>query len=150
MGKWKLGLLALALTSLAQIAWASDADVAQQFGLLGSWAADCTQPAAPGNPFQVFALAPDGSILRTLNMGDGNALNGASSLHNLRLVGDDKMAATWVRASDGAVTTTTAQRSGNKNRGWESVTADGTAVIQNGLFTNSGKPTPWFEKCSEP
>jgi len=43
----------------------SVADTIAEFGLTGTWAADCTQPASSSNFLTVYAIKPSGEVSRT-------------------------------------------------------------------------------------
>ena len=44
-------------------------DAANQFGLIGVWAADCTQPVSNDNYYQTFAATADGAVTDSVNTG---------------------------------------------------------------------------------
>jgi hypothetical protein len=48
-------------------------DAANQFGLIGVWAADCTQPVSNDNYYQTFAATADGAVTDSVNTGPGNS-----------------------------------------------------------------------------
>ena len=128
---------------------ASDADVANQFGLIGAWAIDCAQPAGPYNPHQTFAAAAQGAV--TLTMTDNIKDQDISiSLRDLKLVGDDKMSGLWVSGNGSNPVMVMLQKHGNMIHSWESVSAKGEKLISHGFFTAVRKPTPWATKCQHP
>jgi len=71
----------VALVALPEIANAASVqDVFQEFGLFGTWAADCNSPATPGNPY-VNIIAPSaGLVLEDHDLGPDFAVNRYSVL----------------------------------------------------------------------
>jgi hypothetical protein len=53
----------------------SAADTMTEFGLIGSWATDCTQPASPSNYLTVYALKSPGAVSRTSYDQPGHVYN---------------------------------------------------------------------------
>jgi len=52
----------------------------QQFGLFGTWAADCQQPATPGNPHVSITTPTPGLVLEDHDLGSDFAVNRYSVL----------------------------------------------------------------------
>ena len=48
-------------------------DAANQFGLIGVWAANCTQPVSNDNYYQTWAATADGAVTVSVNTGPGNS-----------------------------------------------------------------------------
>lgn len=63
-------------------------DLLQQLGLLGTWAADCAQPASSANPRVSITVPSEGLVVEEHNIGPGFALNRYSVLSAQRLLGD--------------------------------------------------------------
>lgn len=63
-------------------------DLLQQLGLLGTWAADCAQPASPANPRVSITAPSEGLVIEEHNIGPGFAANRYSVLSAQRLPGD--------------------------------------------------------------
>ncbi len=59
----------------------------QQFGLFGTWAADCSKPATPGNPRVSITMPNAGLVLEDHNLGPDFAVNRYSILSAERLSG---------------------------------------------------------------
>jgi hypothetical protein len=59
---------------------ASVDDLFQQFGLFGSWATDCKQPASPDNPHVAIATPSTGLVLESHDLGADFAINRYSVL----------------------------------------------------------------------
>jgi hypothetical protein len=57
----------------------------QQFGLLGTWAADCRQLASPANPHVSITTPSPGLVLEDHNLGENFAVNHYSVLAATRI-----------------------------------------------------------------
>ena len=70
-----------ALVALPEIANAASVEeVFQEFGLLGTWAADCGSPATPGNPHVSITMPSAGLVLEDHDLGPDFAVNRYSVL----------------------------------------------------------------------
>ena len=139
---------ALALPALANAA--SPRDVLRDFGMLGTWATDCSQPSGESNFYTVYAGVTDGNVRRTYyNTPDREKpYNEYLITRAIRLPADqlsyrqegtvnhDKMDVILIK-------------DGNKYKVWSSVRDDGTALVENGKFPNSGDESPWQAKCHD-
>jgi hypothetical protein len=122
---------------------ASDADVLRQFGMLGRIAVDCKSPHSQANPHLIYAVSPQGQLTRTLRMVPD--LDGSFPMRNVRIIAPDMLQHDETgRQSE---LTITVAKIGGKFRSWRSVRADGTVLIADGKFPNTGAPTIVFEKC---
>ncbi len=140
------GAIALALVLLASPALASpDGEAAKTFGLIGEWAVACAKPASEANPHGRFALARDGSVHHTLDLGWPGPAN---VLRGLRPIGDGMLAARWADGADGEVLTVILQLAKGRLRTWESIGARGGELIHKGAVQPEGRAVPWFEKCA--
>ena len=69
--RWRACLvaaLAMANIEMANVEAAnaqSVADTVAEFGLIGTWATDCAQPASTSNFLTVYAIKPSGEVSRT-------------------------------------------------------------------------------------
>jgi len=139
----QVSLVLLALLTLLGIApagAASDRDALKKFGMLGTTAVDCAAPPSNSNPYVIFAVSPQGNATRTVKMKDPG-LDGTLAIRNLRLLAPDTLQFNETgRQSELTVTL-------GKIRSWRSVRADGTVLITDGKFPNTGKPTIAFTFC---
>ncbi len=138
-------IFAIVATLAASPAFAGDADVAAQHGLLGAWAYDCKLPPGDTNPYEVYSRATDGSVTRVLTM-NVPGLDGPSRLTEFQDVGG-KLRSKWVRQSDGSITIVTQDVDGQHSRSWHSETPEGKVYVDQAKFTSSNSPVHWFEKC---
>jgi len=79
-----LGIAAIVFVSSATNA-ASVEELFQQFELFGTWAADCSKPATPGNPHVSITVPSPGLVLEDHNLGPDFAVNRYSVLSAERL-----------------------------------------------------------------
>jgi len=64
--RWGACLAAVLTTATVETANAqSVADTVAEFGLIGTWATDCAQPASSSNFLTVYAIKPSGEVSRT-------------------------------------------------------------------------------------
>jgi len=74
-------VIVLALsTAMAAAATPLVEDLFQQFGLFGTWAADCKQPATPSNPHVSITMPTAGLVLEDHDLGSDFAVNRYSVL----------------------------------------------------------------------
>ncbi len=138
----KLTAVAFALWPLCAQA-SGDADIARRFGLIGTWAVDCNQPATANNPYETFAVAPNGTIVQSL---DSLSIEPSDHLHGLRLEGD-KLSVKWDSATSKTTLDIVLKNDNGKLRSWSSARPDGTVVVRDGKSAKTGNPMSAFEKC---
>ena len=64
--RWRACLVAaLAMASVETANAQSVANTIAEFGLIGTWATDCAQPASSSNFLTVYAIKPSGEVSRT-------------------------------------------------------------------------------------
>ena len=111
--------------------------------MLGRIAVDCKAPHSQANPHLIYAVSPQGQLTRTLRMTP--ELDGSFPMRNVRIIAPNMLQHDETgRQSE--LTITVAKIDG-KFRSWRSVRADGTVLIADGKFPNTGAPTIVFEKC---
>jgi hypothetical protein len=138
-----ISLALLVILGIAPADAASDGDVLKQFGLLGRLAVNCAAPAGVNNPYLIYAVSPQGKVTRTLKMDP--KLDGTFPMRNVRLLRPDLLQHDETgRQSE--LTITVAKIAG-KFRSWRSVRANGTVLIADGKFPETGSPTLAFEAC---
>ena len=139
-----VGLALLSLLGLPiNPATASDADVLRQFGMLGRIAVDCKAPHSQANPHLIYAVSPQGNVTRTLKMTPD--LDGTFPMRNVHMLGPNLLQHDETgRQSE---LTITVAKIGGKIRSWHSIRADGTVLIADGKFPNTGAPTIAFTSC---
>jgi hypothetical protein len=78
-------VLILVLTVAPAAASPSVEDLLRQFDLFGTWAADCQQPAAPGNPHVSITVPSPGLVVEEHDLGSDFAINRYSVLSAERI-----------------------------------------------------------------
>jgi hypothetical protein len=121
----------------------NDANTAQHFGLIGVWALDCYNPATINNPYETFAIAPNGTIVQSLDM---EAIEMSDHLHGLRLTGN-QLAVKWDSAKNKITLDIVLRKDNGKLQSWSSVRPDGTVVVRDGKNVHTGNPMPLLGKC---
>jgi hypothetical protein len=138
-----LALLAyLALPGAAAAAGATDADVLKRFGMLGRLAVDCTAPYSETNPYLIYDVSQKGRVTRILK---SPTLDAALPLRNVRMLTSDLVQ--FQESGRASELTISIIKIDGKFRNWTSTQADGVALITDGRFTDSGKPTAAFTFC---
>ena len=139
---------ALALPALAY----ADAsrDVLRNFGMLGTWATDCTRPSGEDNFYTVYAGMPDGNVRRTYyNTPDREkAYNEYIITRAIRLPAD-QLSYRQEGSTEHDKIDVVLLKDGNKYKIWSSVTEEGKALVKDGKFPGSGSQSPWQTKCNE-
>jgi hypothetical protein len=144
-----LGLaFAIGLPALASADSATQ--VLGDFGLLGTWATDCSRPSGGDNFYAIYAGSAEGNVRRTYYNTPGRekaynvyiitrAIKLPSDMLSYQQEGDvnhDKIDVILLK-------------DGNRYKIWSSVTADGKALVKDGKFPGSGADSPWQAKCSD-
>ena len=142
LGLVLLGCIAQSTIPQAAIASETDADVLRRFGIFGRLALNCGAPFSSSNPQQIYALSPGGSVTRTLRLERGDA---TLTLRNVRMLTSDMLR--FEELGRQSVLTVTIVKIDGKFRNWDSTQADGIARIDDGRFSDSGKPTVTFNYC---
>jgi hypothetical protein len=139
---------AIAMPALASAQ--SAREVLRDFGMLGTWATDCSRPSDSDNFYTVYAGMPDGRVRRTYyNTPDrAKAYNEYIVTRAIRLPADQLS-----YQQEGTVNHDKIDvillKDGNKYKIWSSVTENGKALVKDGKFPGSGNESPWQAKCRE-
>jgi len=148
MLRWILLALLVSLPAMAQ----SPLEVAQRYGLLGNWAADCAAPRSQNNWYTIFFVGPDGQLRRRFDgAGDGlyeHAIEGAEALtHGTLRIWTRNDHPNW-GSQNGQRTDETLEFTGDSMRVAQSMLVDtGKVLIRNGLFQPGNAPVPFNRRC---
>jgi hypothetical protein len=137
---------ALALPTIASAQ--SSRDVLRDFGLLGTWATDCSRPSGADNFYTVYAGMSNGNVRRTYyNTPDrATPYNVYIITRAIRLPADQLSYQQTGEANNDKIDVILL-KDGNKYKIWSSVTEEGKALVQEGKFPGSGADSPWQAKC---
>jgi hypothetical protein len=125
---------------------ASDVEALRRFGLLGRVAVDCTQPYSQSNPYQIYAVSPRGAVTRTLRTGNPQ-YDATLSVRNVRMLTPDLLQFQESGRTHELIVTIVKLDGAFRN--WNSTLANGSALIADGRFTDSGRPTVAFRSCGD-
>lgn len=141
-----IALLAFAFSSTLAAAGA-DRDAIGKFGLFGTWASDCSKPRSDENFYRVFTPSDQGYPISNDPFVSGNPY--MSELRKVQITAPDQISYLDVRSSDGDETNVVLEKVGNQWHSIKSMDPTGKVWIKDGKFVATGKPTPFFEKCSK-
>ena len=134
----------------SSIANAGSADeIFQQFGLFGTWAADCSRPATPFNPYVSITTPSAGLVLEDHNLGPDFSINRYSVLSA------EKVSASSVSVEVIFQPGTEAEERqklvfsvhDNTRRTMFNEADGGTVRVKDGIALARGSKTPLLRKC---
>ena len=122
--------------------------VLSDFGLLGTWATDCSRPSNSDNFYTIYAGMSDGRVRRTYynTPGREKPYNVYIITRAIRLPAD-QLSYKQERSDANDKIDVVLIKDGNKYKIWSSVRDDGTVLVENGKFPNSGDESPWQLRC---
>jgi hypothetical protein len=141
-------VLVLAVAIMVPAKAAPADELFRQFGLLGAWAPDCGQAAAPANPHVRISVAGSGEVLEDHDLGPGFAVNHYRMLSARELSAEQLSVETIFRSGDEAAEH---QRlvflvHGGTRRTMLNQTEDGETRVKDGIALGGSK-TPVLNKC---
>jgi hypothetical protein len=120
----------------------------EQFGLLGTWAIDCTQPRGPENEYSIYAVSPSGEATLTYVRGEPYR----DIVYEIRAaarVADVRLALQVSRMPERILVDLVLLKDSDGVRVWSSHTPDGRMLVLDGVITGNGKQSPRFERCGQ-
>jgi hypothetical protein len=142
-------LLAVALLSWPALAAAQQVQGAlREFGLLGTWAADCKQGASPANTHATYAINAAGEAQVINAFGEGYE-DSAYSISEAKVLGPDRLSLRETMLSDkNIVLDVVLVKENGKLRIWSSTHADGTPLVAQGVISAPvNRETRWIARC---
>jgi hypothetical protein len=137
---------ALALPTIASAQ--SPTAVLREFGLLGSWATDCSRKSDADNFYAVYASMPNGNVRRTYyNTPDRKTPYNVYIITSAKKLAFDTITYQQEGEVDHDKIEVILRKDGNTYKIWSSVTAEGKALVKDGKFPGSGDESPSQTKC---
>jgi hypothetical protein len=142
-------LCAALLALLPVVAQAQSATAAMQdFGLLGTWAGECSQGASPNNNHATYLVTAAGGLQLKYQSG-ADFEESVYDILDAKRVAPDKLSLRQVLMSNERVTLDIVLlKEDDKIRIWSSLFPDGTALVEDGVMTSmTGRETRWMTRC---
>jgi len=140
-----LGLGALMAAGAAQATPVQEAMTA--FGLIGTWASDCSQPPSERDEYTHYRIEPDGSVSMVYDSGPGLEPN-RYRWDEAEIVAPDRIRMIGVFFGDNLEQDTLLDKRDGRIRVWRNVDSSGTVLVDQATFPSGGGPG-WDEKCSD-
>jgi hypothetical protein len=157
--RWRACLvaaLAIASVEMASVEAAnaqSVADTIAEFGLIGTWATDCAQPASSSNFLTVYAIKPSGEVSRTYYDQPDHVYNNYK-ITNAKRQAPDMLSYEQVWDFEGSPANIAGDRvrvllnmANGKFQIVSSQGSDGSFFVKDRKFPNSSDESPWQAKC---
>jgi len=154
--RWRIVLaVALSVLPIGAANAQSVADTLAQFGLIGSWAADCSKPASSDNYLMVYAATSAGEVSRTYYDKPGHIYNKYKIVSATRQ-GPGTLTYEQVWDFDGSPANIAADRmtvvlkmSDGKFQVVSSQGSDGSYFVKDRKFAGSGIESPRQARCAD-
>jgi hypothetical protein len=142
-----LALLVVTLLASADAAMAQKSpDTLGRWGLLGTWALDCSKPASSSNGYLSYVADSAGKVSHNRDFGDRRDVNAVEQARTGR-GGALELTVNFPGLSQTRKYTTVMGVDG-RIRTMANSKADGTEpTIKGGKFTANGHDTPWQTRC---
>jgi hypothetical protein len=126
----------------------SATDAMQGFGLLGTWAGECSQDASPTNNHATYLVTAAGGLQLKYQSG-ADFEESVYDIREAKRVAPDKLSLRQVLMSNERVTLDIVLlKEDDKIRIWSSLFPDGTALVEEGVMTSmTGRETRWMTHC---
>jgi len=119
-------------------------ELAEKLGVIGTWAADCGQPASAQNPYVVYRALDAGHLQRDTMTGPSTraAVSVADTITELD---PGQLIVSW--PDDKGRVINVVHQQGSRGRLMESVRDTGEKLYENGRRVRDNLETKWFSKC---
>jgi hypothetical protein len=157
--RWRACLVAavaMASVEMASVEAAnaqSVADTIAEFGLIGTWATDCAQPASSSNFLTVYAIKPSGEVSRTYYDQPSHIYNNYK-ITNAKRQAPDMLSYEQVWDFEGSPANIAGDRvrvllkmADGKFQIVSSQGSDGSFFVKDRKFPNSSDESPWQSRC---
>ena len=144
---WLLLLAATLPLPHAEATAQSVQGVLQSFGLLGTWAPDCSEPPNPLHPHATYTAEPSGQASMSYESG-AHAPRSAYAILGAERVAADmlRLREEWLHDHSGLEVTLRKFR--GKVKVWLSREPDGKVLVRDGAVLATGYVSPWMTRCS--
>jgi hypothetical protein len=142
-------LCAALLVLVPGLAHAQSATAAMQdFGLLGTWAGECSEDPSPTNNHATYLVTSAGGLQLKYQSG-ADFEESVYDILDAKRVAPDKLSLRQVLMSNDRVTLDIVLlKENDKIRIWSSLFPDGTALVEEGVMTSmTGRETRWMTHC---
>jgi hypothetical protein len=142
-------LCAALLVLVPGLAHAQSAPAAMRdFGLLGTWAGECSQDPSPTNNHATYLVTSAGGLQLKYQSG-ADFEESVYDILDAKRVAPDKLSLRQVLMSNDRVTLDIVLlKENDKIRIWSSLFPDGTALVEDGVMTSmTGRETRWMTHC---
>ena len=137
-------LLAAAMLTPGAASAQTVVGTALEFGLLATWAADCTQPPGKSNIHSTY-VAKDGEVLNLHDAGP-TFLEDKYVVRAAKPAGADLLTIQTLSVQ-GLMATITLRRIGDKMQIWRVVAPNNSVPVNNGRFTANDAVIPALSRC---
>jgi len=152
--RWRACLVAALALATAETANAqSVADTIAEFGLIGTWASNCTQPASSSNFLTVYAIKPSGEVSRTYYDQPSHIYNNYK-ITNAKRQAPDMLSYEQVWDFEGSPANIAGDRvrvllnmADGKFQIVSSQGSDGSFFVKDRKFSGSADESPWQSRC---
>jgi hypothetical protein len=142
-----VALAALLLAAARALADGSPVpDILRQFGLLGTWAIDCSRAAGPNDEHSIYAISASGEATMSYTRGEPYR-DIVYSIRAAERVAPDRLALTVLHMPDRTPVDLVLLKEAGTLRVWSSHTPDGRMLVMGGVITGNGKESPRFRRC---
>jgi hypothetical protein len=146
---------ALAVAAVETANAQSVANTIAEFGLIGTWATDCAQPASTGNFLTIYAIKPSGEVSRTYYDQPGHVYN-TYKITNAKRQAPDMLSYEQVWDFEGSPANIAGDRvrvllnmADNKFQIVSSQGSDGSFFVKDRKYSGAGDESPWQSRCPE-
>jgi hypothetical protein len=146
---------ALAVAAVKTANAQSVANTIAEFGLIGTWATDCAQPASTGNFLTIYAIKPSGEVSRTYYDQPGHVYN-TYKITNAKRQAPDMLSYEQVWDFEGSPANIAGDRvrvllnmADNKFQIVSSQGSDGSFFVKDRKYSGAGDESPWQSRCPE-
>jgi len=127
----------------------SPASAIKEFGLLGTWADDCSATPSPANQYAIFSLTSRGNIELRNDFGPNYdemlyRIVDAQRLTHFRLAFRQLLT-----SDDQVALNTVMMKANDRIRVWSSRGSDGSIFVEDGAMPSAnGRETGWMTRCN--